>query len=65
MKNDIALIRVSKRIHFNDKINKIPLETEKFNNNYTSGNFSGWGMTNCYENSKVRHFGIKLLICKI
>ena len=41
-KNDIALIRVFKPIQYNDKVGKIPLETEAFNN-YTTAVLTGWG----------------------
>ena len=42
-KNDIALIRVSKPIQKNDKINKISLQTGASNNDYTSAVLTGWG----------------------
>ena len=58
-KNDIALIHVSKPIEYGDKIGKVSLQTETFNNNYTSAILTGWGET------EVRFFYSKLYIKKI
>ena len=43
VKNDIALIRISKPIEYNYKVGNVLLETEAFDNNYTSAVLTGWG----------------------
>ena len=54
--NDIALVRVSEPILFNDNVNKIAFETETPENDYTSAILSGWGLTKCHDNSEVSFF---------
>ena len=43
--NNIGLIRVSKPIAFNDKVDKIELQTEEFNEDGVSATLTGWGFT--------------------
>ena len=43
--NDIGLIRVSKPILFNDRVNKVDLQTETFNEDGVSAILTGWGDT--------------------
>ena len=41
--NDIGLIRVSKSIEFNERVNKVALQTEFFDEVGVSANLTGWG----------------------
>ena len=42
---DIALVHVSKPIEFTEKVNKIPLQTELFNEVNVTAVMTGWGFT--------------------
>ena len=45
--DDIALVRVTEPIQFNERVDKITLQTEKDTINYTSAVLTGWGLYNC------------------
>ena len=44
-KNDIALIRVSEPIKFDEKVNKVSLQTQEFDEDESSAILTGWGST--------------------
>ena len=54
-KYDIALVRVSKPIEYSDKVDKIALQTETLNDNYTSAVFTGWGITEVSFFNKMKY----------
>ena len=41
--HEIALVHVSQPIKFNEKVNKVSLQTKKFNEKNYKANFTSWG----------------------